>query len=372
MSFQLLLKPSGPDCNSNCTYCFYRRVSEIFPPPPHRMTREVLETIVRQYLQLQFPVSVFSWQGGEPTLMGLDFFREVVRLQMRYGSNGQVVCNGLQTNGLLIEGEWCRFLSKFKFLVGLSIDGPEEIHDFYRGKGTHKRVMQTAKLLKDYGVEFNVLVVLTDKSVGKTKEIFEFFLENDLRFLQFIPCMEVGERGIQPFSISPEGYRDFLLELFDLWWKVKEKVSVRMFDALLEKILLGKVQSFCPFAPRCGSYLVVEHDGSCYPCDFYVRKETYLGNVMETHLAEIYRSSLLQRFSWKKSFLPPECDTCPYKDYCYGGCQKDRVDRKGKPSTKTIYCLSYKSFFSYALPRLKEYARKVEKKLKETSIPYLP
>jgi len=334
----------------------------MFQGDSHRMSRKVVEKMIADYLSLQFPVSVFSWQGGEPTLCGLDFFQEVVRLQMKYGRKGQRVSNTFQTNGFLLNGEWCRFFNKYFFFVGISIDGPEKIHDFYRGKGSWEKVMKAVNLLKEYKVEFNVLSVLTRKSEGKAREIFNFFLDNGIRYLQFIPCLEKEEKRIAPYSITPEGYGNFLIELFDLWWKERERVSIRLFDSLLEKLITGENKSFCPLSSTCGNYVVVEHDGSVYPCDFFVRKEWLLGNIMERNLVEIYESPKKKRFNLNKRFLSPECEECPYQEFCYGGCQKDRIDEKGNPSAKTYFCVSYRIFFSHALPRLKRYALEISRK----------
>ena len=360
--FQLLIKPSGPDCNLSCTYCFYRRVAKIFPPGPHRMKKDILEEMVKQYMNLNFQTSVFSWQGGEPTLCGLDFYKEAVNLQMKYGKEGQRVGNSFQTNGILLDEEWCKFFNNYKFFIGISLDGPKDLHDFYRGIGTFEKVMKSIKLLKEFGVKFNVLSVLTKKSEGRAKEIFSFLIENGLRFLQFIPCVEVEKGSIAPFSITPQGYGEFLCELFDEWWNVKDKISIRLFDSIIEKLITGKMLSYCVLSPRCGHYLVVEHDGSVYPCDFFVRKDKYLGNIKEKNIEEIYDSPLLKRFAIQKSFLSPECEECKYKEFCYGGCQKDRINLKGEKASKTIFCYSYKTFFSYALPRLKNYAESLLKK----------
>ncbi|RKY68512.1 MAG: anaerobic sulfatase maturase [Candidatus Latescibacterota bacterium] len=355
--FQLLIKPAGPDCNLQCVYCFYRRVSEFFPTGQvHRMSRDVLEEMIRQYLSLRFPVSCFSWQGGEPTLCGLNFFEEAVRLQMEHGRNGQVVSNAFQTNGILLNQEWCRFFNQYKFLVGLSLDGPRYLHDFYRKKdsrGSWEGVMRAARLLSEHEVEFNILAMVTRKSETKARELFHWFLDHNFRYLQFIPCLErLPQKGLAPFSATPEGYGDFLCELFDLWWENRNRqISIRLFDTVLERLVYGR-PTLCIFSPVCQSYLVVEHDGSVYPCDFFVRKDTRLGNLMEKPLEEIFHSPAYKRFGERKSVLPDECRRCEWLSFCWGGCQKDRVDRQGRPAAKTLFCHSYRQFFSHAMPRL--------------------
>jgi len=363
--FQLLIKPAGPDCNLQCTYCFYRRVNKLFPSGQiHRMKGKVLEEMVRQYLSFRFPASCFSWQGGEPTLCGLDFFREAVRLQMKHGRGGQRVSNAFQTNGILLNKDWCSFFNQYKFLVGLSLDGPRYLHDFYRkgnSRGSWEEVMRAARLLSDYKVEFNILAMVTRKSETKAREIFYWFLDHGFRYLQFIPCLERLPRGrLAPFSTTAEGYGDFLCQLFDLWWENRDQgVSIRLFDSLLERLVYGR-PTLCIFSPVCQGYVVVEHDGSVYPCDFFVRKDTRLGNLMEKPLDELFRSSAYRDFGKRKSALPDECRACQWLSFCWGGCQKDRVDGRGRTSAKTFFCSSYRQLFSHAMPRLKSLAEEIQ------------
>lgn len=361
--FQLLIKPAGPDCNLRCTYCFYRRVSRLFlSSRTHRMSREVLEEMIRQYLSFRFPVSCFSWQGGEPTLCGLDFFKEATRLQMKHGQGGQLVSNTFQTNGILLDREWCLFFNKYKFLVGLSLDGPEHLHDFYRMR-SWEDVMRAARLLSDYHVEFNILAMVTRKSQTQAEELFYWFLDHGFHYLQFIPCLErLPEGGLAPFSATAEGYGDFLCELFDLWWENKDEgISIRLFDTMVERLVYRR-STFCIFSPACQSYLVVEHDGSVYPCDFFVRRDTCLGNLMEKPLDGFFRSSAYRDFSRRKSALPDECRACQWLSLCWGGCQKDRLDEQGRPSAKTFFCRSYRQFFSHAIPKLKNLAKEIQKR----------
>ena len=357
-AFQLLIKPSGPDCNLDCTYCFYRRVAGLFPEhSAHRMSEQILGELISQYLASGFPASVFSWQGGEPTLCGLSFFEKAVELQMSYGRGGQRVSNSLQTNGLLLDRDWCQFLKKYKFLVGLSLDGPQPLHDHYRrrgDKGSWERVMRAAKLLSDYDIEFNILCMVTRESQGRARKLFYWFLEHGFRYLQFIPCLERGgESGIEEFSVTPGGYGDFLCELFDAWWENSDRgVSIRTFDSVLNSLVAGTA-SMCVFCPSCRSYLVIEHDGSVYPCDFFVRESTRLGNIMDEPLEKLFQSAPYRDFGMMKSLLPGECQKCRWLSLCHGGCQKDRIDSRGEPAPMTYFCSSYKRFLSHSLPRLK-------------------
>lgn len=346
--FQLLIKPAGPDCNLCCNYCFYRRASKLFPPGTHRMSYNILEAMINQYMSLRIPQSIFSWQGGEPALCGLEFFKKAVELQMKYGVKGQVVGNSLQTNGLLIDDEWCKFFNQYKFFIGLSLDGPQKLHDKYRtGRdgGSWKGAMKAAGLLSRHKVEFNILSVITKESEKMAKELFNWFVDNGFKYLQFIPCVEVlSGGGMAPYSVTPEGFGRFLCELFDIWWMNKDKgIFIRTFDAILQ-YLNTRTPSMCVFSSCCDSYIVIEHDGSVYPCDFFVQKDKQLGNLMDTPLDELYTSGAFKKFGKEKGNIPPECKDCEFFLLCNGGCQKDRID-----SRKSYLCPAYKIFFARIL-----------------------
>ncbi|MFQ6078262.1 MAG: anaerobic sulfatase maturase [Thermodesulfobacteriota bacterium] len=364
--FQLLIKPAGPDCNLQCTYCFYRRAKRLFHARSvHRMSKKVLEEMIRQFLALRLPVSCFSWQGGEPTLCGLGFFEEVVKLQMKHGRGRQVVSNALQTNGLLLDKDWCQFFNRYKFLIGLSLDGPQSLHDYYRigdSKGSWEGVMQAARLLSDYEAEFNILAMVTRKSENRARELFYWFVEHGFRYLQFIPCLERLPRGkgLASFSVTEGGYGDFLCSLFDTWWENRDQnVSIRLFDTVLERLVYGR-PTLCIFSPSCRGYLVVEHDGSVYPCDFFVREDTRLGNLMETPLEKLFLSMAFRDFGRKKGRLANECQECQWLSFCWGGCQKDRVDSQGGPAARTFFCRAYRQFFSHSMSRLTSLAKKIQ------------
>lgn len=322
------------------------------------MSDDVLEEMIKQHLGLRFPQSVFSWQGGEPTLCGLLFFKKVVELQMKYGRSGQVVGNSFQTNGLLVDDEWCEFFNQYKFFIGLSLDGPRELHDKYRRRrqgtaspkgSSWEAAVKAAKLLSKHKVEFNILSVVTRESEKMAREVFQWFLNNGFKFLQFIPCVEVSSSGeVDPHSVSPQGFGRFLSELFDIWWENRDKgVSVRTFDAVLESLIMGQA-SMCIFSPCCDGYLVVEHDGGVYPCDFFVKEEARLGNLMDTPLDEIYNGEAYKKFGKEKGNIFTKCNSCNFFSLCNGGCQKDRIN-----SQKTYLCPAYKTFFAHASRRLK-------------------
>lgn len=361
----LLIKPSGPDCNLDCTYCFYLDKSELFSETKiHRMPVKVLEEIIKQALQ-QGPHQIsFGWQGGEPTLMGLSFFRKAVEFQEKYG-DGKIVGNGFQTNGILLNQEWANFFVKYNFLVGLSLDGPEHIHDHYRlnkkGKGTWKKVSDKAKMLLDSGVDTNALIVVNDYSVNFPEEIYEYHKTLGLNYLQFIPCVEADPSSngkAASFSVSAEKYGEFLNEIFDLWYSDIHNgiasTSVRYFDSVFHNYV-GLEAPECTLAEVCGSYLVVEHNGDVYTCDFFVEDNWKLGNVLTHHLDDILNSPRQTEFGNLKAELPEECKTCEWLKKCRGGCTKDRI-RDVSDKGSNHFCLSYKTFFEHADKKLTELA----------------
>ena len=280
------------------------------------MSEQVLEKLTKDYLQLGFPVAGFAWQGGEPTLMGLDFYKKAVELQKKYALPNQQVSNSLQTNAILFDAEWCRFLHDNNFLVGISIDGPAEIHDFYRvdhaGKGTFDKVIRAIETCNEYKVEFNVLVLLNNKNVERPDELFDFFIKQDIKYLQFIPCVELdpATKEIAQFSISPSQYGKFLCRLFDRWYEYgPTKISIRDFESILSFCLAGR-HTLCTFDRQCSQYIVVEHDGDCFPCDFFVEPKWRLGNILETPIAEIAASDKKRSFARDKQKLSDKCLIC--------------------------------------------------------------
>ena len=364
--FQLLIKPAGPDCNLNCSYCFYSKKSALFPSTKvHRMDDKIVDAMVSQILSQRFPVSVFSWQGGEPTIAGIEFFRKVVAAQMKYGTKGQVVANSFQTNGYLLNDQWCSFFAEYKFFVGLSIDGPGELHDYHRknfvGEGSWSNAYRATGMLEKHKVEYNILSVISRAGQDKGKETLQWFIGNGFKYLQFIPCVEVGDTSdVTDYSVTPKGYGQFLCDIFDVWHENLDKnVSIRDFDSILEKIVLGR-PSMCVYSVECGGYMVVEHDGSVYPCDFFVNPGDALGNVLTSNLADMYESKKYREFNKRKAILPQCCVSCEYVNYCNNGCQKDRVGKNLPKGTQTYLCAGYKKFFGYALPRLKVVAEGIK------------
>ena len=356
--FQLLIKPVGADCNLRCKYCFYLRAHELYADPgPHLMSDAVLERMVSGLLEYRFPETVFAWQGGEPTVAGLDFFKRAVELQQRYGAPGQSVGNGLQTNGILVDDDWCEFFRRYKFLIGLSLDGPKEVHDHFRvnaaGHGTWDKVMAAARLMEQYQVEYNILCVVNSHNVKLGKDLLRWFADHGFNYLQFIPCMEPG----MEHNVTPEEYGEFLCQTFDYWAREGfGKISIRDFDALLAT-RVGQPMPLCTYGRVCNHYIVVEHTGDVYPCDFFVYDEWKLGNIMDAPLDSFMETDRYKRFAYQKDKVPA-CRGCQWRPMCHGGCQKDRL-AIGTFKDPTPLCAAYKKFFAHATPKLNALAKRL-------------
>ena len=361
--FTLLIKPSGSDCNIDCRYCFYKDRHSEFGHGKQRMSEEVLEKLVGDYMRQGFPVSGFAWQGGEPTLMGVDFFRRAVELQKKYGSPGQQVSNTLQTNGVLLDYDWCRFFCDNKFLLGISIDGPKEFHDRYRldhsGKGTFDRVIRGIETCRKHKVQFSALVLLNNNNVQQPDALFEFCIENELTYLQFIPCVETDPAtgGQAEFSITPRQYGDFLCRLFDLWYNYgPEKLNIREFDSLITHYVMGR-HTICTYSKQCAGFVVIEHTGDAFCCEFFVEPQWRLGNILETPLEKLAADSKKRIFARDKEKLCNKCLVCRHLDICRGGCVKDRTRwNDGDDKRESYFCESYRQFFDYTLPRFMQIA----------------
>jgi len=351
----VLVKPVSADCNLDCTYCFYRPKLDLYPETKwHCMSEEVLESFIAQYMRLAGLQASFGWQGGEPTLAGLAFFEKVVAFQQQYGFPGQLVGNGLQTNGTLLDDDWARFLRRYNFLVGVSLDGPPEFHDHYRthrgGQPSFDRVMAGIEALKRHRVEFNILVLLNDRNVKHPREVWQFLRDHDFHYLQFIPCVERDPATGQPtpYSITAEEYGEFLCVIFDEWLREdRPPTFVRLFDDVLAQYVQGE-NPCCIFRERCGDYVVIEHNGDVYACDFFVEPEWRIGNLMETPLAKLVASDHLETFRQRKMRLAPACRACRWQEFCHGGCCKYRMVLTNDPAQPTYFCAAYRRFFAHS------------------------
>lgn len=376
--FHVLAKPVGPICNLDCKYCFYLEKENLYPDEHKwRMNDEVLEEYIRQYIQAQPGSQVdFAWQGGEPTLLGVDFFRKVVTLQKKYG-DGKRISNALQTNGILLDTEWCHFFAEHKFLVGLSIDGPRELHDRYRvdksGKSSFDDVVRGLELLKKERVEFNTLTVVHRENSQQPLEVYRFLKEIGSGFIQFIPLVErvapptltvlgfglneppspggghVPTSQVTSWSVPAEQYGKFLCSIFDEWVRQDiGRVFVQLFDVALQN-WMGLGSSLCVFAEKCGAALAIEHNGDLYSCDHYVYPKYHLGNIMNSSLTGMIASPQQHRFGEEKlTTLPEYCQKCEVRFACNGECPKHRFTRTPDGAAGLNYlCPSYKRFFNH-------------------------
>ena len=381
-AFGTMVKPIGSACNLDCHYCYYRDKSEIYGNNMPRMSEELLETYIRQYIQGASQQNItFCWHGGEPLMAGLPFFRKAMELQKKYAGD-KVVENTLQTNGILVNEEWCSFFKENNFLVGLSLDGPEDIHDAFRhdcgGAPTFARVMKTVELMTRTGTEFNILSTVNARSEGRGAEVYRF-LRSLNPYMQFLPVVEYvrqrpGKRPLivspdeedaveAPWSVSSKGYGQFMCDVFDEW--VKSDVGnyfVQLFDVTLAN-WCGVQPPLCAFGEICGDGMVVEHNGDVYSCDHFVYPEYRLGNIMEGELADMYRSDEQQSFGRdKRDALPMECKRCNYYFLCHGECPKHRFAyaRNGEPYMNVL-CEGYKMFFRHTDPYMRRMKTLIEK-----------
>jgi uncharacterized protein len=380
-SFHLLAKPTGAVCNLDCEYCFFLSKEALYPGSRFRMADELLETYVRQLIEAHatVPEVTIAWQGGEPTMMGLDFFRRSVELAERNLRPGQRATYTIQTNGTLLDGEWCAFLKEHGFLVGLSIDGPREIHDRFRvdkgGKGSFDRVMAGLRHLQDHEVDWNALTTIHAANQDLGREVYRFLRDGcGARFMQFIPIVEratartlpVANEGwggsvrdrplytqegglVTDRSVSPEGYGRFLIDVFEEWVRHDVgEVFVQMFDVALAN-WVGEPPSLCVHSETCGLALALEHTGDLYSCDHFVEPRYKLGNIKERHMLELIVLPQQQAFGRdKRDTLPRYCRECDVRFACHGGCPKDRFedDPYGEPGLNYL-CPSFKAFFGH-------------------------
>jgi len=389
-----MAKPAGPSCNLRCDYCFYLEKSALFDGKAQcRMSAEVLEAYIRRVAEVNRddPEGIlFAWQGGEPTLMGLDFFRKAVELELRHAA-GRPVRNTLQTNGTLLDDRWCSFLAQNRFLVGLSLDGPREIHDRYRkggGRGTtfHK-VHRALTLLKKHGVEFNILASVARETAYHPLEVYRFLRGEGAQFIQFIPIVErvAGEEArelglmlgtppaldqqengnVTPWTVEPEAYGTFLCDIFDEWVRHDVgKVFVMNFEWTLYA-WIGGDGPVCYLSRRCGSSCIVEHNGDIYSCDHYVYPEYRLGNVLTDDAREIAFSQKQREWGARKeTMLPRQCRECDLLLICRGGCPKHRfmTNPAGEPGLNYL-CPSYSKFYRHTRKYMEAFRKLLEHNL---------
>lgn len=361
-AFHVMLKPRGSICNLGCHYCFYLKKEDLYPDGHFRMSAELLEQFTIQYINAhRSPEVTFAWQGGEPTLMGLDFFREAVELQAKHCKPGMRIQNAFQTNGVLLNDAWCEFFRQNNFLIGLSIDGPRHLHDIYRqdkaGRPTFEQVFCAAELLRKHQVEFNTLTCVNAANADHGLEVYRFLRdEMGSRFMQFIPIVERDNQtgyqegsSVTHRSVNGPQYGSFLIDVFDEWVRHDvARVFVQIFDGSLAT-WVGQHPGLCVFEETCGLGLAMEFNGDLYSCDHFVEPRYYLGNINEQPLTDLAMSS--QQFQFgihKKSSLPEYCRACEVRFICNGGCPKDRLLKTPDHEPGLNYlCAGYRAFFNY-------------------------
>ena len=381
MPFHLMAKPTSFQCNLDCDYCFYLDKEKLFGKSSKERSREkitamsgdVLRTYIKQYITSQDTQSVeFTWQGGEPTTAGLDFFKLVVRYQKKFAGNKQIT-NSIQTNGVLLNDKWCAFLKEHDFLVGVSIDGPEELHDHYRvsqgGKPTFKKVLKGIENLKKHGVEFNTLTVINNVNAEHPLKVYDFLKEIGSQFHQFIPIVEQqetnqsapllifpeakSEKKLMPFSVSGERYGKFMKAIFDEWVrKDVGKIYVQLFDNALAS-WVGQPSSLCLFQKECGLGLVIERSGDIYSCDHYVYPQYKVGNIQKDKLNKVVNSKPQRKFAREKARVGSTCEQCRFLFACNGGCPKHRIHSNADGTRQNHLCSGYKAIFSHMDPYLR-------------------
>jgi uncharacterized protein len=374
-AFNVMLKPAGPVCNLNCTYCYYLEKKNLYrEEKKFHISDDLLEIYTKQYIEAnQVPVIYFVWQGGEPMLMGIDFFRRALQLQQKY-SNGKKIENMFQTNGTLIDEEFCRFFRDNNFLVGISIDGPGHLHDKFRltrsNAGSFSKVMESIELLNRFRVEFNTLTVVHKENSVYPLEVYHFLKEIGSGFIQFIPIVE--RRALDPgprdlrlvapdygknaevteWSLDQEQYGNFLCSIFDEWVRNDVgKYYVQIFDVSLAN-WAGENPGLCVFTETCGDAVVMEHNGDMYSCDHFVYPQYLLGNIRQSHMSDLMRLDSQVKFGKdKRDRLPRYCFECEYRFACNGECPKHRFIQTPDGQEGLNYlCRSYKKFFRHVHP----------------------
>lgn len=365
------MKPASGLCNMACDYCFYCDESKKRSQASYgMMSEDTLRSVIRKTMLNAAGSVSYAFQGGEPSLRGLDFYRKAVEFQKHFNRTGLQVHNAFQTNGFALDEDWCRFFAENRFLVGLSVDGTREIHDLYRhdhaGNGTFGRILQTAALFDRYKVEYNILTVVTKQTAENIRSIYSFYKKQGWHYQQYIICLDPLEeaRGTGAYSLTPEQYGRFLCELFDLWyadWRRGNAPCIRQFENYIG-IFLGFPPEACDQCGVCGIQYVVEADGSVYPCDFYMLDAYRLGNLNTDRFADLTARRKEIGFVERSSRITPACRACRWYPLCRGGCQRHRDEVPGENTFANYYCESYKQFFERHAAALQHVAESVRRR----------
>lgn len=365
--FTVMVKAVGSVCNLACSHCYYLPKAQLFPESNFRMSEDLLEEFTQQYIAAQHvPEVTFIWQGGEPTIYGIDFYQKAIDYQRKYARTGLQIRNSLQTNGTLLTKEWAQFFKQHHFLVGISIDGSEDIHNHFRrypdGRPSYTDVIRGLHLLQDFEVDFNVLTCVNSHNANRGLEIYHHFRDAlEIEYLQFIPIVErANPTGFQQGgkltsrSCTPRQYADFLISIYDEWIQTDVgKVFVQLFDTTLAS-WVGEQAGLCVFEPTCGLGMVLEHNGNLYSCDHFVEPDHLLGNLHESRLIDLVYSQQQHDFGiGKHASLTAYCRRCPWLFACHGGCPKNRIGKSpdGEPGHNYL-CKAYEAFFTHVNPSM--------------------
>jgi uncharacterized protein len=365
--FNIMVFPNGPRCNMDCKYCYYKSKTALYDSKSEiKLSHELLETFIKDYMSIHPGINIpFIWQGGEPTLRGLKFFKDAVSLQKKYLPKGKRFFNSFQTNGIKLNENWIQFFKKENFLVGLSLDGPENIHKHYRtdknGNTNYKKIIKNLNLLQKYNVDTNILCVVNNSNIKKPIEIYDFFKNLKVDYIQFIPLVELNKSG---YSINPNEYAKYLIKIFDKWIKDDYgEIHIQIFEEILNVWFNGNT-NICYLSEECGNSMVLEHNGNLYSCDHYVKEKNKLGNIKKTSLQTLVSSPKQEEFGKRKSKnLSEKCHKCKYYFICHGGCLKNRQPNNGNIN---YLCKGYEKIFKHTEPYMKKIVYEIQNK-KSTS-----
>ena len=363
----LLIKPASGLCNMRCRYCFYADEAKNRTTQSYGiMSEETQKVLVRRALEYAEGSCIFAFQGGEPTLAGLDFFRRQMDFQRRFNLRNVKISNAIQTNGYAIDEEWAKFFAQNHFLVGLSLDGPREVHDLLRRdsaeKGSFDRVMKTVELFRRYGVQFNILTVVNKTVAQNANKVYSFFRSQNFKYLQFIECLDPFEGGQEDYSLTPQDLEIFLKAVFDEYFrdfKNKKPTSVRSFDNYI-MMLMGRRPESCGMSGVCTPYCLFEANGDMFPCDFYVLDRYRIGNVHNHTFKELVESPIMKSFAAQSYPVAEKCRGCRWYKLCRGGCKRYREPLSEKEASLNRFCEAYRGFFEYAYPRMVQMAQALQ------------